>query len=201
VLWQVAPNFPLDLERLRRFLELLPKTTVEAAELAQRHHEKIEGDAWTRAEVDRPLRHAIEPRHPSFYVPEVIGLLRSHGVALVVADAADRYPSAEDVTADFMYLRLHGIGEIYADGYTDDALEWWAARIRAWTRGDEPKDARRIVGHRAPQANRREAFVYFDNDAKARAPFDAMRLLEKLGIRRASAPAPEAPTRTKGKSR
>jgi uncharacterized protein YecE (DUF72 family) len=182
ILWQLPPFMPLELERLEAFLELLPKTTFEAARLAERHHDRVAGEPWTHADVERPVRHALEPRHPSYYVPEVVGLLRSHGVALVIADTADKFPSADDVTADFVYLRLHGLGKIYEGGYTEAALDRWAERIRAWTSGAEPKDARRVVDEPAPKTDRREAFVYFDNDAKVRAPFDAMRLMDKLGV-------------------
>jgi uncharacterized protein YecE (DUF72 family) len=180
ILWQLPPTWPLDLERLEAFLALLPKTTAAAARLARRHDDKVD-DPWTRAGADRPLRHALEPRHPTYFVPEVVALLREHGVALVIADTAGTLPEAEDVTADFVYLRLHGLGEMYAGGYTDDALQAWAARLRAWTAGREPKDARRIVDRAAPHAARRDAYVYFDNDAKVKAPYDAMRLAKLLG--------------------
>jgi uncharacterized protein YecE (DUF72 family) len=109
-------------------------------------------------------------------------MLRRHRVALVVADTAGRWPLLEDLTADFVYLRLHGKGEIYAGGYDDSSLDDWAVRLRAWTCGAEPADAKRILGRPAPRARRRDAYVYFDNDAKVRAPFDALALRRRLGL-------------------
>ena len=126
------------------------------------------------------MRHAIEIRHPSFLDPAFAALLRRHGMALVFADSV-AWPYAEDVTAGFVYLRLHGSEELYASGYSDRALDRWAARLRLWVRGLQPNDARLIAPdlpppHRAP----RDAFVYLDNDAKVRAPFDARSLRAKL---------------------
>jgi uncharacterized protein YecE (DUF72 family) len=83
-------------------------------------------------------------------------------------------------------LRLHGDKELYASGYTEAALDRWADRIRAWQRGREPRDARR-VGGAARAARSRDVFCYFDNDVKVRAPFDADRLMQKLGLERADA--------------
>jgi uncharacterized protein YecE (DUF72 family) len=180
ILWQLGPHWPLDLERVERFLELLPRTTAEAARLARRHDERVAGRAWTRSQEERPIRYAFEPRHPSFFTPPFVRLLRRHKMALVFADTAGIFPYAEDVTADFVYLRLHGAGEIYAGGYDDPLLEQWARRIEAWTCGGQPADARNILGGRARRHARRDAYVYFDNDAKVRAPFDARSLAERL---------------------
>src|SRR5690606_10359499 len=105
-----------------------------------------------------------------------------HGAALVFADSAGLHPYAEQVTANFVYIRLHGAEAIYASRYTDAQLDWWAARIRAWQAGREPRDARRIDGAPAPPRGRRHVYVYFDNDAHGHAPFDALRLAERLGI-------------------
>jgi uncharacterized protein YecE (DUF72 family) len=114
-------------------------------------------------------------------------LLRKHEIALVVADTAGKWPYLEDVTSDFLYLRLHGDKELYASGYTDAALDRWADRIRAWSAGREPRDARRASGAASSGAKSRDVFCYFDNDVKVRAPFDADRLMSKLGIPRADA--------------
>ena len=182
VLWQLPPNAPFDPARVEAFLALLPRTTREAARLARKHDGRLAGIAWTRTDADRPIRHALEPRHPGWFTPACVRLLRRHGVALVFADTADVFPYAEDVTADFVYLRLHGKGEIYSGGYDDAALDGWAERLRAWTCGSEPDNARRIVARPARRARRRDAYVYFDNDAKVRAPFDAMDLRRKLDL-------------------
>ena len=180
ILWQFPERFPLDLERYERFLDALPKTHAQAAEVASRHDERLEGRSWTEAVVDAPIRHAFEIRNPGFLGPDFVALLRRHGAALVFADTAGRWPYAEDVTAAFVYVRLHGAEQLYASGYTDEQLDWWAARIREWRRGCQPGDAT-CVTDLAPDAPAgRDVYVYFDNDAKVHAPFDAIRLRERL---------------------
>jgi uncharacterized protein YecE (DUF72 family) len=179
LLWQFAPRFRFNAEKLDAFLALLPRDTEAAATLAKRHDHRLAGRAWTRTEKRRPLRHAIEIRHPSCLDPAFIGLLRRHNVALVFADTVD-WPYAEDVTADFLYLRLHGSEELYASGYDEDALDHWAARIRAWSAGIEPNDAKLIDETSRPRRCARDVYVYFDNDAKVRAPFDAQALRTRL---------------------
>lgn len=176
ILWQLPPNLKFDEGRIGDFLDLLPRTTTEAARLATRHDDRLKGRSWTRTEADRPIRYAFEIRHPSYLVPGFMGLLRRHGAALVFADTAGTFPYAEEVTADFVYLRLHGAEALYASGYTDAELEWWAERIRAWKRGGEPEDAGRITDLPPPARKGRDVYVYFDNDAWGHAPFDAIRL-------------------------
>jgi len=179
-LWQFSPKFWFNAGRLNHFLALLPRDTKEAAALAEHHDRRLAGRAWTRTNRKRALRHAIEIRHNSFLDPAFIKLLRGHNAALVFADSVE-WPYAEDVTADFVYLRLHGSEEVYASGYSDEALDHWAARIKSWTNGRQPNDARLIAPDLPPPSrNAREVFVYFDNDAKVRAPFDARALRAKL---------------------
>jgi uncharacterized protein YecE (DUF72 family) len=127
-----------------------------------------------------PLRHALEVRHESFRDPAFVALLRRHGIGLVVADTAGKWPLLEDVTAPFIYVRLHGDKALYPSGYDDTALDGWARRIDAWRRGAEVHDARRIGGPDPARAPR-DVYVYFDNDIKVHAPFDALRLAERLG--------------------
>src|SRR5690606_6192268 len=112
---------------------------------------------------------------------------------------AGLFPYAEQLTADFVYIRLHGAEAIYASGYTDAQLDWWAARIRAWQRGREPRDARRITGAPRPPQHRRDVYVHFDNDALGHAPFDALRLAERLGVAAPGGRAP-APRRASGRA-
>src|SRR3954454_7295075 len=80
MLWQLPPTLAPDLDRLERFLGLLPPSTSAAAQLAERHDQRLEGRAWTRTDADRPLRHALEVRHRAFGEPavraELVGLLR-----------------------------------------------------------------------------------------------------------------------------
>ncbi|HEY3516295.1 MAG TPA: DUF72 domain-containing protein [Gammaproteobacteria bacterium] len=178
LLWQLPPTFKLDTERLRDFFELLPRTTKEAAKLARRHDARVRGRALVRARDDRELRHALEVRHPSFATPELIELLREQDVALVVADTAGRWPFLTDVTADFVYVRLHGDSELYKSGYTDKALDRWAARIRAWRDGCKPPATTLVAP--AARSKSRDVYVYFDNDVKVHAPYDAMNLAAKV---------------------
>lgn len=180
ILWQFPPQLTYDAGRFEAFLSLLPRSAAAAAALAEGHDERLAGRSWTEAEHEGPLRHAFEVRHPSFFTPAFAGLLRDHGAALVFADTAGLWPYAEELTADFVYLRLHGAEQLYASGYTDPQLDWWAERIRAWHTGGEPPDARRLTEAVPPGGDGRDVYVYFDNDAKVHAPFDAQRLAERL---------------------
>ncbi len=181
-LWQFPPNFQFDAERLEHFFSLLPHDTEQALTLARRCEPRMAGRSALDIDEARPLRHAIEVRHDSFVTPAFVALLRRHKVALVVADTTGKWPYYEDVTADFMYLRLHGEQELYAGGYTEPALERWAERIRAWRGGGQPADARLISAVAAPRRASRDVYCYFDNDIKVKAPFDARRLIDKLGL-------------------
>lgn len=183
ILWQFPGSLPYDLERFERFFALLPRDTSAAAALARRHDQRLEGRAWTRIRKNRPLRHAIEIRHRSFLVPEFIELLRRWNIALVFAETANVFPYSEDLTADFVYLRLHGSTQLYISGYSDEELDAWAHRIRCWRAGREPGDARRCAPiDRALKGFEKDVYVYFDNtDVKLRAPYDAMGLMQRLG--------------------
>jgi uncharacterized protein YecE (DUF72 family) len=163
VLWQLPPNLGYDPVRLASFFDLLPRTTLDAAELAKHHDAKLSEDrALTVAPVDQPIRHALEVRHKSFLEPGTVDLLREHDISFVVADTAGRWPLVEQTTSDFMYVRLHGDVELYTSGYSAEALDRWAGKIQAWA--DTGQDV----------------FVYFDNDVKGYAPHDAMALLSRL---------------------
>ncbi|MGE0717579.1 MAG: DUF72 domain-containing protein [Alphaproteobacteria bacterium] len=174
ILWQLPPSMPFDIERLDAFLSLLPHTTAAAAALAERHDDRLAGRAWTRTDADRSLRHALEIRHASFRDPAFIALLRRRRVALVCADTVE-WPRLMDLTADFVYCRLHGDRELYRSRYSTKALDAWAARIAAWSTGRGMKDGE-FAGRGRGAARRREVFVYFDNTDKRHAPADAKRL-------------------------
>lgn len=180
ILWQLPPTLPFDAERLEAFLALLPHKPADAQALARRHDERVEGRATVTAPPKLRLRHALEVRHHSFATPALVDLLRAHKVALVVADTAGKWPLLEDITADFMYVRLHGDKKLYESGYTDEALDRWAARVTAWQGGRQTADARTVGEGAPPKRAHRDVFVYFDNDMKVRAPFDAARLAERL---------------------
>jgi uncharacterized protein YecE (DUF72 family) len=162
VLWQLPPMLGFNPDRLASFFAQLPRTMQQAAWLAERHDERLDGRAWTTTDIDRPLRHALEVRHSSFQVPSFVELLARHDVALVTADTAGRWPFLVDQTSDFAYARLHGDEELYVSGYSDEALDVWAQRVRQWSVGS------------------RDVYVYFDNDVKVRAPYDAMALARRL---------------------
>jgi len=176
VLWQFPPTFRFSAERLDPFFAQLPRDTEAAAALADHRSEWLADRAWAKTAQRRELRHAIEIRHQSFLDPAFVALLRRYRVALVFADSVS-WPYAEDLTADFVYLRLHGSEELYASGYSDTALDHWAARIKLWAAGCEPNDPR-LIAPEADPARRvsRDVYAYFDNDAKVRAPVDARSL-------------------------
>ncbi|WP_119462316.1 DUF72 domain-containing protein [Rhodospirillaceae bacterium SYSU D60014] len=178
ILWQLPASVRFDEARFERFFDQIPRNTEVAAKLADRHDHRVTGRAWTIADAGRPIRHAVEVRHESFRTARFIELLRRQDIALVFADAVD-WPYIEDVTADFIYLRLHGSEELYVSGYDDAALDNWARRVRVWAAGGESADAKRTTAE-APPRSRRDVYVYFDNDAKVRAPFDAMNLAQRL---------------------
>jgi uncharacterized protein YecE (DUF72 family) len=180
-LWQFAPQMRFDPHRFSEFFRLLPRTHGEMATLARSHHPRFEGrvalDRSRRVAARTPLRHCVEIRHESFAVPEFIALLREHNIGLVVADTVE-WPLLFDVTADFVYCRLHGSEELYASGYEDVALDEWADRVAAWATGcrADGKCASTTLAKLQP----RDVYVYFDNDAKVRAPFDAKGLIAKV---------------------
>ena len=183
LLWQLPPNFRFDRDVLGSFLARLPRDTDAAAALARRRNEKVKGRARLAFGACRPLRHALEVRNDTFIDAAFVDLLRRERVALVVADTAGKWPYAEDLTADFVYARLHGDRELYVSGYTAAALERWADRLVAWSRGTAPRDAR-LIGPSTP-ADRvaRDVFCYFDNDVKVKAPRDARALAEQVRAR------------------
>lgn len=192
-LWQLPPSLPFDPARLATFFKQLPRDTAEAARLGRRHDSHL-SHVSIAAGQNRPLRHAIEVRHRSFEVPEFIALLREHQIALVVADTAGKWPLMEDVTADFIYVRLHGDEELYVSGYTPAALQLWARKLRTWHRGGNTAAARRVSGPAPALKRGRDAYVYFDNDVKTQAPYDAMKLAHRLGVGPAPGPAPAPET-------
>jgi uncharacterized protein YecE (DUF72 family) len=165
VLWQLPETVAYDAELLASFFDLLPRTVAEAAALARRHDGKVPADrALTRSPrglADRPIRHALEFRHESFCTDEAFALLRAHDIACVTADSAGRWPRAEVVTSDLAYVRLHGDQELYTSGYSDAALDAWAEKVLGWSA-------------------EADVVVYFDNDAKGFAPYDALRLRSRV---------------------
>lgn len=179
ILWQFPPSFKFDPERLEAFVKLLPHDTEAASAIARCHDKHVSGRSALTSDAKRPLRHAIEIRHQSFVTPEFIDLLRTYNVALVCADTVE-WPRLMDLTSDFVYCRLHGSEVLYASGYDDQSLDQWATRVAAWARGQEPADAERVIKNDEPKRAARDVFVYFDNDAKVRAPLDAQGLTARI---------------------
>ncbi len=178
ILWQVPPNFGFDAERLGAFLSCLPRDMDEAAALGRRHDGRLKARAWLKVEANLPIRHAIEIRHDSFRDPAFIRLLRRHRIALVCADTVE-WPRLMDLTADFVYCRLHGSRELYRSGYGSREISRWASRVRAWRDGKAMKDGTFITP--VPKTRRRrDVFVYFDNTDKLKAPGDALTLMRRL---------------------
>lgn len=177
LLWQFPAQMRFDRERFEAFFLLLPRTRREAAKLMRNHATRMREDAGFRVKKDAPLRHCVEIRHESFVVPEFVELLREHDIGLVVADTVE-WPLLMDVSADFVYCRLHGSEKLYTSGYEDDALNDWAERVVTWARGGQPAGQR--AGYVDAELRPRDVYVYFDNDAKVRAPFDALGLRERV---------------------
>ena len=182
ILWQFPPNMPFEPEKFESFLKLLPHDFASAAKLGKKATLAKER-RFLQVEHNYKLRHAVEVRHMSFLNPWFVELLRQYNVAIVFADTAGKWPYLEDVTADFIYLRLHGDSELYVSGYDDSTLEFWSERIKAWKKGLEPKDRLTITSDR-PLRMERDVYVYFDNDAKVRAPIDAKNLMKRLNLPR-----------------
>ena len=187
ILWQLPPQLRFEPGRLESFLALLPRDTGAALKLARRRHRRMYGRSHLAVDTNRALRHAMEIRHESFLDGRFIGMLREHNVALVISETAKKWPMPRDVTADFIYLRLHGDRKLYQSGYGPAALARWATRISAWHAGREPTEKQAIgirVGPPAPRPPaKRDIYCYFDNtDVKLRAPVDARSLMRRLGL-------------------
>ena len=195
VLWQFPPQLRFDPERFTTFFRQLPRTQGAAARLARLHNDKVMGRTTLvtqRGFARTPIRHCVEIRHETYVSDAFIALLRRHNIGLVVADTVD-WPLLCDVTSDFVYCRLHGSEQLYVSGYEDDHLDLWADRIVAWASGT-PAPLGRAARHACSQPAEpqpRDVYVYFDNDAKVRAPFDALALISKI---RERLPAARLPT-------
>ena len=179
ILWQFPERFRFDAVRVEAFFRLLPRDTEQAATLARRHDQRLRAPADFGDGIVRPLRHAMEIRHESFRDPDFAALLRRYGVALVCADTVD-WPLLMDVTADFVYCRLHGSVELYNSGYSEDELDIWAGRVRNWAVG-RPTDGNFITGPTG-DGTPRDVFVFFDNTDKLMAPGDARGLMQRVGV-------------------
>ena len=171
ILWQVGPHLAFDPDRLRGFLEQLPSDTAEMAWMSR--HQTLPGrETVTETDVIRPVRHVLEARHPSWFTGEASSLAREFGMAFA-ASHSSRWPYVEEVTAPFVYVRLHGPAELYSSPYSSDFLWDLAGRVVDWSRGrpQAPKPGKDRLG--------RDVYVYFDNDTGGYAPRQA-RLLDRM---------------------
>lgn len=182
ILWQFPPNFRFDAELMAAFLKLLPRDAQAASACARRHDDRLKARGWLRAENVPRLRHAVEIRHESFRDPAFIDLLRDHDVALVCADTVE-WPLLMDLTAGFVYVRLHGSRELYRSGYEQAEIERWAKRVEAWAAGQPMRDGD-FAGRSASDPRPRDVYVFFDNTDKRLAPRDAQALMRRLGLSR-----------------
>jgi uncharacterized protein YecE (DUF72 family) len=136
LLWQLPPTFRRDDERL----------------------------AASLADFPRKLRHAIEFRHESWFVPEVMELLRAHDVALVIADRPEIRPfQTHELTAGFTFVRFHSGTRGLRGNYSETELDEWADGIAAWS-----------AEH--------DVYAYFNNDWEGFAPRNAIGLKARLGL-------------------
>lgn len=180
VLWQTPPWLQYDRKRMSRFLKLLPRTSTAASRLAHEHNLKKKDWSAPEAIARTRIQHAFEPRHESFFCEDFVELLRKHNAALVFSDTAGKFSYAEDLTADFVYIRLHGSEELYSGGYSDEELDRWAKRIRSWRSGRQPRDARLLTKRTGSKGAPRDIYVYFDNSITSHAPLDAISLSKRL---------------------
>ncbi len=181
ILWQLPPTFRFEIDRLRAFFELLPRSTAEMEKLAKSHDSFLLGRSLVEAQHDAEPTYAVEVRHPSFLDARYVELLQEFSIASCIADSAGHFPTIENLTGPLVYVRLHGSQELYTSGYTPDELQYWCGRVLNWQRGRDAAEPRTIAvstprcSHQA-----RPVFVYFDNDAKVHAPFDAREFAERL---------------------
>lgn len=135
ILFQLPPGWKINVDRLAAFLEALPKG----------------------------FRYTFEFRNPTWYDPEIFALLRHYNCAFCIYELVGHTTPLE-ITADYVYVRLHGPADKYQGSYTDEALQEWAFRCTDW-------------------AHEKEVFVYFDNDQEGYAAFNAKRLRELIGLK------------------
>jgi uncharacterized protein YecE (DUF72 family) len=153
--WQLMPATKFAAADFEAFLKLLPK--------------KIDGHV---------LRHAVEVRHESFRVPEVVDMARHYGVALVVAGDS-KYPQIPDATAPFVYARIMGTQPDEPLGYSAAALDLWAKRARRWAKGGVPDDLEPAAPKGVKQAER-DVYLYVISGHKVANPAAAQALIERI---------------------
>lgn len=197
ILWQFPPFLPFSKERFLPFMKSLPRTLGEASYLAKGYSTWLEGRTFldlSRDLKNYPMRHAIEGRHPSFKSEEFIMMARETGVAVVIGDTAGRWPYIEDITSDFLYIRLHADESKYPKGYTKKSLQYWAQRCGQWANGIEPEGAKNLLPPKITSEKiKKDVFVFFDNDIKELAPVNALSMIDALVLNKLITRSQEIP--------
>jgi uncharacterized protein YecE (DUF72 family) len=153
--WQLMPTTKFAPADFEAFLKLLPK-----------EHE------------GRALRHAVEVRHASFRVPELVEMARHHGVAVVIAGDSE-YPLIADVTGPFVYARIMGTQPGEPLGYSPAALDLWSERARCWAQGGAPESLETVTPRNNTGASR-DVFLYVISGHKVANPAAAQALIERV---------------------
>ena len=136
ILFQLPPKWNINAERMQHFLSILPKG----------------------------YRYTFEFRNHTWYDESIYELLREHNCAFCIYEL-EHHLSPIEVTADFVYIRLHGPSNKYQGSYSNEILDEWAGRCKQW------------------QKEGRDVYVYFDNDQEGYAAFNAKTLEEKLKLK------------------
>lgn len=181
ILWQVPASMRFDPSRIEGFFDLLPGDSDAAVELAKRHDSRVKSPSHPVSGRRHRIRHAFEFRHESFLTDEMARIAKRHGVALAFSHSSE-WPYAEQLTAGFVYLRLHGPSRLYASRY-GERLGHWAERVETWHTGDTPEDAVEFSSVPPPARAGRDVYLYFDNDHLGYAPEEATELRRLLGLR------------------
>jgi uncharacterized protein YecE (DUF72 family) len=153
--WQLMPTTKFAPADFEAFLKLLPKE-------------------WE----DRALRHAVEVRHASFRVAELVDMARHYGVAVVIAGDSE-YPLIADVTAPFVYARIMGTQSNEPLGYSAAALDLWSERVRCWAQGGTPDNLETLTPGKNARTPR-DVFLYVISGHKVSNPAAAQALIERL---------------------
>ncbi len=154
ILWQLPEYKRFDADEFDVFLSYMPETSGGLR-----------------------LRHAIEVRHSSFLVPEVVELARKHGAGLVWAGDS-RHPEIADVTADFAYLRLMGTKKDEPLGYSGAVLGVWARQLETLASGGVPEGAPSLAP--AAKSDARDVYCFVISGHKVANPAAAQALIERL---------------------
>jgi uncharacterized protein YecE (DUF72 family) len=152
--WQFMATKKFDPPDFAAFLELLPR--------------KAGG---------RALRHAVEVRHDSFKHEAFVKMCRDQGVAIVCGADGD-FPVIADVSADFVYVRAMGTAAKEKLGYAPGDIRKWAARAKAWEKGDGPKDLALVAKPAAKKP--RDVFLFVISGAKEKNPAAAQAIIAAL---------------------